>query len=126
MFWQCHRPIGPSNLLDLHPGVELHLRPRMTLLVDVAWLWRESTRDAIYGPAMLPLLPAADVPGPAGPPLSTRRYIGRQLTADWAWQASRHVVLEFTYAWLPVGDHVRDTTPGRTLSYFKPTLLFQF
>lgn len=125
-FGNAVTPVGPGNLLDLHPGVELHLRPRMTLAVDVDWLWRASPQDVIYGPATIPLIPASDAPGVPGRPLPARRYIGRQLTVDWAWQASRHLALGFTYAWLPAGDYVRDTTPGRTLSYYKPTVLFQF
>ncbi|MEJ7658524.1 MAG: hypothetical protein WKG07_02280 [Hymenobacter sp.] len=64
------------------------------------------------------------LPGRAA--LPTRRYLGRQLTADWNWQASRHLVLEFTYAWMPAGPYLRATTPGRPLSYHKPALLFQF
>lgn len=115
-------PIGPGNLLDLHPGVELHFSPRMKLLVDVDWLWRQSVRDVAYGPSLLPILP----PSYPAEPLSTRRYLGRQLTADWNWQASRHLAVEFTYAWIPAGPYLLATTPGLTLSYYKPTLLFQF
>lgn len=125
-FGNAITPIGPDNLLDLRPGVELHLRPRMTLAVDVDWLWRASTQDAAYGPNNAPVVPVADVPGSIGPLLSTRRYLGRQLTTDWSWQASRHLTLGFTYAWIPAGDYLRATTPGRTLSYYKPSVLFQF
>ena len=119
-------PIGPGNLFDLHPGAELHLSPTMRVLVDVDWLWRQSLADVLYGPTAAPLLPLGFTSGNLDEPLSTRRYIGRQLTADWSWQASRHLAFEFTFAWLPVGDYLRDTTPGRTLSYYKPTVLFQF
>ncbi len=125
-FGNALTPIGPGNLLDLHPGVELHLQARMTLSVDVAWLWRASPQDVAYSPSVSPILPADAAPGPAGSPLSTRRYIGRQLTADWSWRASQHFSFGFTYAWIPAGDYLRDTTPGRTLSYYKPTVLFQF
>lgn len=55
-----------------------------------------------------------------------RRYLGRQCTADWTWQARRHLALEFTYAWIPAGAYLCATTPGRTLSCYKPTVLFQF
>lgn len=121
-FGSASTPIGPGNLLDLHPGVELHFSPKMQLVVDVDWLWRQSTQDGIYGPNILPIVPLG---GPDAP-LSTRRYIGRQLTADWSWQASRHLAVGFTYAWIPAGPYLRDTTPGLTLSYYKPALLFQF
>ena len=121
-FGSAITPIGPGNLLDAHPGVELHFSPHMKLLVDVDWLWRQSLGDVFYGPSLLPALPAG---GPDAP-LSSRRYLGRQLTADWNWQVSRHLALEFTYAWIPAGDYLRDTTLGLTLSYYKPTILFQF
>lgn len=125
-FGSAITPIGPGNLLDLHPGAELHLSPKMKLLVDVDWLWRQSLEDAIYGATAAPLLPEGFMPGAPDQPLSRRRYIGRQLTVDWTWQAGRHLVYEFTYAWIPAGAYLRDTTPGRTLSYYKPTILFQF
>lgn len=125
-FGRAITPIGPGNLLDLHPGAELHFTPGLVLLVDVDWLWRQSLDDVIYGATAAPLLPAGFVPGVPHPPLPRRRYIGRQLTADVAWQVGRHLNLGFTYAWIPAGAYLRDTTPGRTLSYYKPTVLFQF
>ena len=122
-FGTASTPIGPGNLIDVHPGVELHFSPKMSLLVDVDWLWRYSLRDGIYTPSIFPVVP---VPGVPGPPLSTRRYIGRQLNAEYSWQVTRHFALGFTYAWIPAGDYLQDQTPGKTLSYYRPTVLFQF
>jgi hypothetical protein len=121
-FGSANTPIGPGNLLDAHPGVELHPTPRMKVMVDVDWLWRQSTGDGLYGPNILFVVPQD---GPAAP-LSTRRYIGQQLSADWNWQASRHLAFDFTYSVILAGPYLRDTTPGLTLSYYKPTILFQF
>ncbi|MGI4737276.1 MAG: alginate export family protein [Janthinobacterium lividum] len=121
-FGAANTPIGPGNLLDAHPGVELHLTPRMKVVVDVDWLWRQSLGDGLYGPNIIPVVPQD---GP-GAPLPTSRYIGQQFSADWNWQASRHFALDFTYSLLPAGAYLQATTPGLTLSYYKPTLLFQF
>lgn len=125
-FGSAITPLGPGNLLDLHPGVELHFGATMQLLASVAWLWRQSRGDAVYGATAVPLLPSGFVPGQSEPPLPTHRYIGRQFTAEWNWQTTRHLALGFTYAWVPAGDYLRATTPGRTLTYYKPSVLFQF
>ena len=122
-FGTATTPIGPGNLIDVHPGVELHFTPKMTLLVDLDWLWRYSARDGIYTPSVFPVIPLAAAPGP---PLSSRRYIGRQFNADYAWQATRHLALGLAYAWIPAGDYLQDQTPGLPLSYFRSTALFQF
>ena len=122
-FGAATTPIGPGNLVDVHPGVELHFGKTMTLLADVDWLWRYSAEDAIYTPNLIPVIPS---PGAPGPPLSERRFIGRQLNLEYFWQASRHFSAGFAYAWMPPGAFLRDQTPGRTLTYYRSTVLYQF
>ena len=36
--------LGPYNLMDLHPSVELHLTERISLTSDFDFFWRQSTR----------------------------------------------------------------------------------
>ncbi|MCX6954094.1 MAG: alginate export family protein, partial [Verrucomicrobia bacterium] len=44
--------IGPANFFDVHPSVELKPRNDVTLTADWDFLWRESARDGLYGPAV--------------------------------------------------------------------------
>src|SRR5438874_1430352 len=41
--------LGPYNLMDLHPSVELHLTKSLKLTPDADFFWRQSTHDGIYG-----------------------------------------------------------------------------
>jgi hypothetical protein len=40
--------LGPYNLMDLHPSVQLNLTERISLVPDADFFWRQSTRDGIY------------------------------------------------------------------------------
>ncbi|PTR34077.1 alginate export protein [Luteibacter sp. OK325] len=42
-------PIGPSNIVNLHPGVDLDLRRDLTMGLAVIDYWRQSRGDGIYG-----------------------------------------------------------------------------
>jgi hypothetical protein len=39
--------LGPYNLMDLHPS--LQVRSRVKLTTDADFFWRQSIRDGIYG-----------------------------------------------------------------------------
>src|SRR6185295_7596733 len=40
--------LGPYNLMDLHPSIELHLCRNVSLTPDADFFWRQSTHDGIY------------------------------------------------------------------------------
>ncbi len=39
-----------SNIIKVHPGVDLHLRQDMFLYLDFPFFWRTSTEDGLYSP----------------------------------------------------------------------------
>ncbi|MBB4612995.1 alginate export family protein [Novosphingobium taihuense] len=71
-------PIGPRNIFNVNPGIDIHAGGGFTVEVSAASFWRASLRDGIY-----------DVPGseirPAG--TSSARHIGNQI--GWAWNGMR-------------------------------------
>ena len=42
--------IRPSNIMDVHPTVQLHPRDSVQLIVGSDVLWRYTTKDGVYGP----------------------------------------------------------------------------
>lgn len=62
--------IGPANLLNVHPSLEVPLSPQWTATLAAVLYWRESTGDGVYGVAGQLLEPGAG---------SDERYIGTQI-----------------------------------------------
>src|SRR5690606_16353419 len=42
--------IGPSNLFDIHPSLDLEIHPKIVLIIDYDAFWRFSKNDGIYAP----------------------------------------------------------------------------
>lgn len=79
---------GPSNTMDLQPSLTVQPTENLKLIVGYDILWRQTTNDAIYTGAGLPIAGTAGRPG---------RLSGRQLSVDLAWQVNRHVQVDTGY-----------------------------
>lgn len=77
--------VGASNVVDLTPSLRVTPRRDLALELSHALLWRYSTRDAFYTPALTTLV-AADA--------SPHRRIGTQTQLAGSWRADRHVLVE--------------------------------
>lgn len=110
-------PIGPRNIVNIHPGVDFDLGSGVTVELTAAAFWRESRGDGIY-----------DVPGQLirAASGSTARHIGNQVEIVAGWQASD--VLSFTAslsAFRP-GAFIRDTGPARTIRMVGAEAMLKF
>ncbi|MGH9630018.1 MAG: alginate export family protein [Bryobacteraceae bacterium] len=68
--------LGPYNLMDLHPSVELNLTQNLKLTTDADFFWRQSIHDGIYG------APGNLMESGGG---TAARYIGFHTRAQLAW-----------------------------------------
>ena len=109
--------IGPSNHVDLHPQLDLALKKRLRLTIDWDWFWREDKHDAIYGPAVN-VLRVGDA--------SAARYVGDQLELALELRVNRHVTLKGDYARFYAGDFLKETSPGRDVTFFSAWVAFTF
>jgi Alginate export len=109
--------IGPANHIDVHPQLNLALRRNLLLTLDWDFFCRESTHDAIYGPAV-------NVIDSGGS--SNARYVGDQVEAFLEWQADRHITLTADYAHFFAGEFLKQTTPGKDVDYFSVWLTYRF
>jgi len=110
--------IGPQNLMDLQPGVELALTKSVKLTTSCDFVWRESLGDGVYGVALNLQVP----PGASG-----ARYVGTFPSASLAWQAGRHLNLTLNYTACLFGDFVQHSAPGqRNASYVSTVATFRF
>jgi len=98
-------PIGPYNLINVHPGVALDLGHRLTAIVAGMAYWRESRRDGIY-----------DIPGHLlrSGRTAQARFVGKQIEATLAWQATAELGLSGSLSAFEAGRFLHETGPART------------
>lgn len=99
-------PIGPRNIVNVHPSVDFDLGGGVTVELVAARFWRMSRGDGIY-----------DIPGqlirPAGG--SPARRIGDQVEISTGWQASDILSFSASLSAFRPGAFIRDTGPARTI-----------
>jgi Alginate export len=110
--------IGPLNLMDLQPGVELALTKCLTLTASCDFVWRESLDDGVYDSASnLVVAPGA----------SSARYVGTFPTATLSWQIERHLNVTLNYVAYLFGEFVGQSSPSqRNGNYFSAAATFRF
>jgi hypothetical protein len=109
--------IGPVNLLDVHPIVQLNLSEAVSLELGWAFFWRYSTGDGVYSNA-LNLIQAAGG--------SDRRYVGSELSVVLDWRLNRYVSLRTSYAHLFAGSFLKDTGPGKDVDFVAVLATYRF
>ena len=99
-------PIGPANIVNLHPGLDIALGNGWTIgLAGVAY-WRQSRADGIYGlPGNLLRAPGA----------ARSRFVGTQAEFLIGWKASRMLSLSASASTFVPGAFIRETGPARTI-----------
>ncbi|SEJ80553.1 Alginate export [Sphingobium sp. AP50] len=99
-------PIGPANIIGVHPQIGIHPMQKVTFSVAGMAYWRQSLGDGVY-----------DVPGNllrsgAG---SRARFIGKQAEAVVGWQATPELNLSASASLFKAGRFIAETGPARTI-----------
>jgi hypothetical protein len=97
------------NLIALQPSLELKLGKTVSLTVDPALFWRESTRDGLYSIAGTVVVSGQR---------STARYVATQAAVQLEWRMSRNLTLFTEYAHFFPGEFLRQSTPGRNINFW--------
>lgn len=99
--------VAPSNLIDLHPSLQLQPLPSLQLSLELDLIWRHRRSDAVYAP---PLQAYAESAGAAG------RFVARQWIVDASWQPAP--AWEFAAQWVRFqpGAALRGAQRGRFLA----------
>ena len=99
-------PVGPRNIANVNPALDLELGSGVTIEIAAASFWRASRSDGVY-----------DIPGqllrPAG--TSRARHIGDQIEVLAEWQASDLLGFSVSLSAFRPGAFIRQTGPGRTI-----------
>jgi hypothetical protein len=100
--------VGPSNLINLHPSLTLHLNDQWTLSGGAVFYWRESMGDGIYDTGGN-IVRASDG--------SRARYIGTQADVVLGWEPVRWFSAELAYSVFAPGEFIEDTGPSKTAQF---------
>jgi hypothetical protein len=109
--------LGPYNLMDLHPSIQLNVRRTVTITPDADFFWRQSTRDGIYN------IPGGLIVSGAA---SDARYIGCHASVQAEWRADRRTTVVTQYLHFFPGPFLRQATPGRPLDFLATWISFRF
>jgi len=110
--------VGPQNLMDLQPGLELSVTKSVKIATGCDFVWRESLDDGVYGVALNLQVP---------PGASRARFVGTFPSASLAWQADRHFNLTFNYVAYLFGNFVKQSVSGaRNGNYVSAVATFRF
>jgi hypothetical protein len=99
-------PVGPYNIVNVQPNLGLQVSPTVSASVAAAAYWRYSRADGVY-----------DIPGnllrAAGD--SRARFIGTEVEATVAWQATAELELSASISAFAPGAFIRETGSDRTI-----------
>ena len=106
----------PSNLMDLHPSLQVSPRESLVLSLATDVLWRYTVNDGVYSPGGNPVLR----PNGRG-----SHYLGTTLEATAEWWVNRHVTVNAAYVYFFGDRHVK-TAGGKDVSFLSTTFSFLF
>jgi hypothetical protein len=109
--------LGPSNLLDLTPSVQIHPRRDLTVTVDAPFYWRTSLADGIYSGL------GSVVRTSAG---NSARFVGTSPAITNVWQLDRHASVTAMYSRFQTGSFFRAALPDRRVDYMALTWMYKF
>lgn len=92
-------PIGPRNIINLHPGVDFRLASGVTVEVSAAAFWRATLADGIYD------LPGNEIVTPGQ---SSARHVGNQIETSLSWDATGTLSFAGSVGVFGAGAFLRD------------------
>ncbi|WP_218845584.1 alginate export family protein [Sphingomonas melonis] len=99
-------PVGPTNIISVNPRTALVLGSGVSASLAAMAYWRQSRGDGVY-----------DIPGTLirAPGASRARFIGKQVEATLAWQATPELELSSSLSAFAPGGFIRQTGAARTI-----------
>lgn len=109
--------LGPSNLYDLHPSLEMQINDKLSAGVDYDLFWRFSKQDGIYQPNTELIYTSGDSPN---------RFIGAQLGASADYSIRKWLTVTIEATWFDSGAYLKDASAGKDIFFTAATLTYRF
>jgi hypothetical protein len=116
IYFNLLNPVGPLNMIDLHPTLDLYAGEKVTVSFDWDFFWRESLGDGVYAISGAPLRR-----GIGGP-----RYVGNSPAVTVVWNPTRHLSVLASYIHFFPGPFFKDNPPDKNTDYFTLWLDYKF
>lgn len=110
-------PVGPVNLTNIHPTLDLQFTSRLSGYFDVDAFWRTRSTDGIYDAGGQLVRPALT---------TSSRYIGVQPWGELDWFVGPYVRAEVAYAHFFPGAAITQSGPGLAMNYLLVSTTFTF
>lgn len=110
-------PVGPSNIVSVNPRIAMTVTPGVSASISGMAYWRYARADGVY-----------DIPGNPlrAPGTSRARFIGKEIEATLAWQATPELELSTSVSAFDAGRFLDDTGSGRTIGMLGLESNFRF
>lgn len=108
---------GLINQRDMHPRINIQFNKHWFLTVSTEFIWRDSLNDGIYsiGNGLLKTGQA-----------SRARYVGTQPEVELKWQVDRHLAIKGIFVFFDAGPFIRETPPGKDITYLGTMATYRF
>ena len=116
VYFNLLNPVGPLNMIDLHPTLDLYAGEKVTLTFDWDFFWRESLGDGVYRLSGTPLRPG----------IGGARYVGNAPAATIDWNATRNLSVLASYVHFFPGPFFDVNPPNKGTDYFTVWLDYKF
>jgi hypothetical protein len=97
------------NLIALQPSADLKLARSVSLTINPAFFWRESTSDGLYSIGDTVIVSGLK---------TNARYIATQASAQVQWRMTRNLTWFTEFGHFFPGEFLKQATPGRNLNYW--------
>lgn len=109
--------IGPYNLLDAHPYLQLNLSPKLIFAADYDIFWRMNDNDGLY---------AVNGKLIYNSQAGISRKIGSQLGSALEYMPNRYLYLRQEITWFSTGNFLKEAGPGKDILMLGTTVTFKF
>lgn len=107
--------IGPVNLIDFHPSVEIKLHRKISLVADYDMFWRYSVADGIYGANAALLYPAA-----------INKHIGNELGISIEYTPIQYLKITPEFTFFKAGSYLKEVSAGKDIVFAAITIQLKF
>lgn len=108
--------IGPSNLTDIHPTINLTFTKKLSMTVDYDLFWRFSKNDGLYEVNMSPMFDNG----------SDKKRIGSQLATYLFFNPNDYIAFQGELTWFKAGPYLKDVSAGKDILFTGLTVQVKF
>ena len=109
--------IGPSNLVDTHPYIQLAFSEKLSFGVDYDLFWRMQREDGLYA-VNGKLIYAAEA--------GTSKRIGQQLGTSIEYTPNKFLYFRQELTWFNSGEFLKQAGPGKDILMLGTTITLKF